>query len=80
MEYLQTLCFAGVNSKIRYFQQERKEKHKLQQSLSRQSSVCCDKRLRKWLENCVVTIFCVAKQDLKLADELCRNQKWEEAS
>ena len=30
MEYLQTLCFAGVNSKRRDFQQERREKQQLQ--------------------------------------------------
>ena len=76
MEYLQTLCFAGVNSKRRDLQQEKREKQQLQQSLSRQSSVCCDKRLSKWLEKCVATIFFVSQHKIqKLVDELCRNKR-----
>ena len=64
MNYLQTLCFVGVNSKMRDFKQERKEKQQLQQSLSRQSSLGHDKRLRKWLENCVEIIFSVSQHKI----------------
>ena len=55
MEYLQNLCFAGVNSKRGDFQQERREKQQLQQSLSQQSLVCHDKRLREMASYVVIT-------------------------
>ena len=61
MDYLQTLCFAGINSKRRDFQQEIREKQQLQQSLSQQSSLGRDKRLKKWLENFMETIFYVSQ-------------------
>ena len=66
MEYLQTLCFAGVNSKMRDFQQERREN-------SNCSSLCRDrlsgsrqtyKQMAR--ELCRNNILYVATQDLKI--------------
>ena len=52
MEYLQILCFAGVNSKRRDFQQERREKKIAIAVVSIVTDFLGrDKRLRKWLEN-----------------------------
>ena len=69
------LCFTGVNSKRRDFQQEEKNNNC--------SSLCHDrlsgsrqtsKKMAR--ELCRNNIFCVATQDLKkLADELCRNRR-----
>ena len=63
MEYLQSLCFAGVNSKMRDFQQERREKIvtaavfvSTEFNVSRQTA----------REQCRNNILCVAKQDIKI--------------
>ena len=58
MEYLQTLCFAGVNSKRRDFEQEKKEKKTAIVAVSVAIEFLGrNKRLSKWLENSVATIF-----------------------
>ena len=61
MEYLQTLCFAGVNSKRKDIQQERKEKIAIAAVSVMTDFLGRDKRLSKWLENCVATIFSVSQ-------------------
>ena len=76
MDYSPTLCFAGFISKRRKYQQEIREKEQLQQSLSRQSSVCCDKRPSKWLRKPVTTICPLSQQKgLSIEDELCREKR-----
>ena len=81
MDYSPTLCFAGFNSKRRKFQQERREKEKLQQFMSRQSSVYRDKRPSKWLRESDMTIFLLSQhkglnieeRPLSRQDNLCRD-------
>ena len=76
MDYSPTLCFAGFNSKRRKFQQERREKEQLQQSLLRKSPVCCNKRPSKWLRKSVTTIFPLSQhKGLNIEDELCRDKR-----
>ena len=67
MEYLQTFCFVGNNSKRRDFQQERREKIAIAEvsvvtkfGVSRQTS----KQMTR--ELCRKNIFYVATQDLKI--------------
>ena len=75
MDYSLTLCFASFNLKRRKFKQERREKEQLQQSMSRQSSMCCDKRSSKWLRKYVTTIFLMSQhKGLNLEEELCRDK------
>ena len=75
MNYSLTLRFTGFYSKMRKFQQKRKEKEQLQQSISRQSSVCRDKRPSKWLRKSVTTIFLMSQhKGLNLEEELCRDK------
>ena len=64
MEYLQTLCFVGVNSKRRDFQQERREKPAITAVFVSTDFLGHDKRLSKWLENCVATIFSVLQHKI----------------
>ena len=76
MDYSPTLCFAGFNSKRRKFQQERREKEQLQQFMSRQSSVCHDKRLSKWLRKSVMTIFPLSQHKvLNIEEELSSDKR-----
>ena len=76
MDYLPTLCFEDFNSKSRKFQQEIREKEQLQHSILRQSFVCRDKRLRKWLGKSVMTIFLLSQhKGLNIEEELCRNKR-----
>ena len=76
MHYSPTLCFAGFNSIRRKFQQERREKEQLQQSMSRQSSVCRDKRPSKWLRKSVMTISLMSQhKGLNIEEELCRDKR-----
>ena len=61
---------------MRKFQQERREKEELQQSMSRQSSVCRDKRPSKWLRKSVTIIFILSQhKGLNIEDELCRDKR-----
>ena len=53
--------FAGVNSKMRYFQQERREKTVIAAVSVATNFLSHDKRLSKWLENRVAT------QNLKIS-------------
>ena len=76
MDYSPTWCFTGFNSKKRKFQQERREKEQLQQSMSRQSSVCRDKRPSKWLRKSVSTIFLMSQhKGHNIEEELCRDKR-----
>ena len=76
MDYSPTLCFVGFNSKRRKFKQERREKEQLQQSMSGQSSVCHDKRPRKWLRKYVTTIFLLLQhKGLNIEEELRRDKR-----
>ena len=76
MEYSPTLCFAGLNSKRRKFQQERREKTQLQQSMSRQSFLCHDKCPSKWLRKSVTTIFRMSQhKGLNIEKELCHEKR-----
>ena len=70
MDYLQTLCFAGVNSKRRDFQQERREKTAIV------AVSVATEHLRKWLKNYVAIIFSMLQHKiLKLVDELGHNKR-----
>ena len=69
MEYLSNLCFVGFYSKRRKFQQERREKEQLQQSMSRLKFVCHDKLPSKWLRNRVATIFSMSQHKSLNVDE-----------
>ena len=64
MEYLQTLCFVGVNSKRRDFKQEIRENTTIVAVFVTTDILGRGKRLRKWLENYV---FCVVTYDLKIS-------------
>ena len=76
MDYSPTLCFASFNSKRRKCQQEKREKEQLQQSMSRQSSVCREKRPSKWLRKSVTTIFLLSQhKGLNIEEELCRDKR-----
>ena len=68
MENLQTLCFAGVNSKRRDFQQERREKEERQQSMSRLKFVCRDKIPSNYQRNRVVTTFPMSQHHNMIVD------------
>ena len=76
MDYSPTLCFAGFNSKERKIQQERREKEQLQQSMSRQSFVCRDKRPSEWLRKNVTTVILLLQhKGLSIEEELCRDKR-----
>ena len=87
MEYLQTLYFAGVNSKRRYFS-KKEEKNSSCSSLCRDrlsGSQQTSKQMAR--EPCCNNILCVATQDLNIGrwarsqqKIACRDKKWEEAS
>ena len=74
MEYLQTLCFAGVNSKRRDFQQEKREKTTIAAVSVATDFLGRDKRLSKWLENCVATIFSVSQHRIATKDIMSRQE------
>ena len=76
MDYLPTLCFTSFNSKMRKFQQERREKEQLQQSMSRRSFVCRDKRPSEWLRKNVTTVFLLPQQKgLNIEEERCHDKR-----
>ena len=76
MDYSLTLCFEGFNAKRIKFQQERKEKKQLQQSMSRQNSVYRDKRQSKWLRKSVTTIFLLSQHEgLTIEKERCHDKR-----
>ena len=76
MDYSPTLCFIGFNSKMRKFWQERKEQEQFQQFISRQSSVCRDKRPSKWLRKSVTTIFLLSQhKGLNIENELRHDKR-----
>ena len=62
------LCFAGVNSKMRDFQQERREKEQLQQSMLRLKFVCRDKLLSNYQRNSVTITFPVLQHHNLIVD------------
>ena len=75
MDYSPTLCFLGFNSKRKKAQQEKREKEQLQQSMSRQSFACRDKRPSKWLRKSIMIIFLMSQhKGLNLEEELCRDK------
>ena len=76
MDYSLNLCFVGFNSKRRKIQQERRNKEQLQQSMSRHSFVCRDKRPSKWLKKNLKTVFLLSQhKGLNLEEELCREKR-----
>ena len=75
MDYSLNLCFAGFNLKMRKFKQERKEKEQLRQSMSQQSSVCCDKHSSKCLRKSVTTIFLLSQHKGLNIEKLCRDKR-----
>ena len=64
MEYLKTLCFAGVNSKRERFPVRKKIKTAIAAVSVMRDFLGRDKHLRKWIENCVATIFSVSQHKL----------------
>ena len=68
MEYLQTLCFARVNSKRIDFKQEKREKEQLQQSMSQLKFVCRDKLPSNYQRNRVAITFPVSQQHNLIVD------------
>ena len=67
MEYLHTLCFVGVNSKMRDFHQERREKQVIAAvSIATKFGVSRQTSKEMAIELCRNNIFCVATQDLKI--------------
>ena len=76
MDYSLALCFAGFYSKGRKFQQEKREKEQYQQSLSRQSSMCHEKRPTKWVRKSVTKIFSMSQhKGMNIGEELCRDKR-----
>ena len=78
MDYSPTLCFASFNSKRRKIQQEKREKEQLQQSMSRQSFVCRDKRPSKWHIKYPVATLIIATWKILLRHcmkKLCREKE-----
>ena len=68
---LQVLIQKGEN----FSKKEEKKKKQLQQSISRQSFVCRNKRLSKWLRKFVTIIFLMSQhKGLNLEEDLCHEK------
>ena len=69
MEYLQTLCFAGVNSKRRDFQQERRKEKKAIAAVYVAIEICVSRQLpSNYQRNSVATTFPVVQHQNLIVD------------